>query len=221
MFTGIVEHVGTVLATRTSVSGRRLRIDVGSQVRSGLVCGASIAVDGVCLTVSEFGTETWAEFDVVPETLSRTTLGNLRPNDAVNLERALSAANRLDGHFVQGHVDTTATVTRVANTSGEVRLAFRLDDPQQAMYVVPKGSVAISGISLTVADVQDDTFGVALIPTTLSRTTLALRRVGDKVNIETDMLARIVIHYLKRSQDRNPEGAGGVTYEQLREAGWL
>jgi riboflavin synthase len=221
MFTGIVEHVGTVLAVKVSPAGKRLRIDLGRELRSSAAPGASIAVDGVCLTVSELGSGTWSEFDVVPETLSRTTLGSLRANETVNLERALSPAGRLDGHFVQGHIDATATVARVVNSGGEVRLAFTLDDPEQAIYIVPKGSVAISGTSLTVVDVDGATFGVALIPTTVARTTLAVRKVGDKVNIETDMLAKIVVNYLKRSQDPDPAKSGDVTFEQLREAGWL
>lgn len=221
MFTGIVEHVGTVLAAKASPAGRRLRLDLGPVLSKTASDGASIAVDGVCLTVSALGNGTWAEFDVVPETLSRTTLGTLQPNDPVNLERALSPAGRLDGHFVQGHIDITATVSRVTRSTNEVRLAFTLDDPSQAIYVVPKGSVAISGVSLTVVDIQDATFSVALIPTTLARTTLAIRNVGDKVNIETDMLAKIVINYLRRSQDPSSVRSGDVTFEQLREAGWL
>ena len=221
MFTGIIEHVGTVLAAKASPAGRRLRIDIGRDLRRTAMAGASIAVDGACLTVSELGDGTWAEFDAVPETLSRTTLGALHPSDPVNLERALSPSSRLDGHFVQGHVDSTATVSKVTRTTNECRLSFTLDDPAQAIYVVPKGSVTISGISLTVVEIEDATFSVALIPTTLARTTLAVRKVGDKVNIETDMLAKIVVNYLKRSQDRDPARSGDVTFEQLREAGWL
>lgn len=221
MFTGIIEHVGTVLAERATPTGRRLRIDLGASLSQGLIHGASIAVDGVCLTVSQFG-GTWAEFDVILETLSRTTLGSLKVNDRVNLERALAAGGRLDGHFVQGHVDATATVSSVVKTSNEVRLSFALDSPEQAVYLVPKGSVAISGISLTVVDVDGATFSVALIPTTLEKTTLAIRGIGDRVNIETDMLAKIVVNYLRRSQGRAEETSGkSLTFEQLREAGWL
>ncbi len=222
MFTGIVEHVGTVLSVRTSPTGRRLRLNIGPQLSSGAGKGASIAVDGVCLTISDFDGATWAEFDVVPETLSRTTLGSLRPNDPVNLERALAANSRLDGHFVQGHIDATATVSHVAKRSSEARLSFTLDAPEQAAYIVPKGSVAISGVSLTVVDVDGPTFSIALIPTTLAKTTLAVRNIGDKVNIETDMLAKIVVNYLRRSQDRTQDPSGNrLTFEQLREAGWL
>ncbi len=219
MFTGIVEHVGSVLAVTGSATGKKLRIWVGQELAESASEGASIAIDGVCLTISEIG-PAWADFDVIPETLSRSTLGRLRPNDPVNLERALLATARLDGHFVQGHVDTTATVSRVAKSTSEVRLSFALDDPTQAIYVVPKGSVAISGVSLTVVDVDGPTFSVALIPTTLARTTLAVRNTGDKVNIETDMLAKIVVNYL-RSREPGQERSGGITFDQLREAGWL
>jgi riboflavin synthase len=221
MFTGIVEHIGNVLAIKTSATGKRLRLDVGPELSKGAAHGASIAVDGVCLTIAEFDS-TWAEFDVVPETLSRTTLGGLRPGDPVNLERALAAGGRLDGHFVQGHIDATATVAGVTKSASEVRLAFALDDPRQAIHLVSKGSVAISGVSLTVVDVDGPAFTVALIPTTLAKTTLAVRNVGDKVNIETDMLAKIVVNYLRQSQG-GPDGRPGkpLTFEQLREAGWL
>lgn len=219
MFTGIVEHIGAVLAVKATPTGRRLRIDVGP-LRSGVIHGASIAVDGVCLTVADFG-DTWAEFDVIHETLSRSTLGTVKPNNPVNLERALSASSRLDGHFVQGHVDTTATVTQVTRTGQEVRLGFRLDNPELAIYLSPKGSVAISGVSLTVVDVEDATFSVALIPTTLAKTTLNVRNLGDKVNIETDMLAKIVVGYLRRVQGQDVVRSGNITFDQLREAGWL
>lgn len=219
MFTGIVEHLGTILAIKATASGKRLRIDLGP-LAPGATHGASFATDGVCLTVAESG-GTWAEFDVVPETLSRTTLGSLRPNDRVNLERALAAGSRLDGHFVQGHVDATATVVRVDKTAGEVRLSFTLDEPDLAVYLAPKGSVAVSGVSLTIAAVEGATFSVALIPTTLAKTTLNFRAVGDKVNIETDMLAKIVVNYLRRVQGPQAARSGTLTYEDLREAGWL
>ncbi len=219
MFTGIVEHLGTVLTMRPTQAGSRLRIDLGP-LRPDAIHGASFAVDGTCLTVAAGG-DTWAEFDVIGETLSRTTLGGLRPGDPVNLERALAANGRLDGHFVQGHVDATATVTEVTRTPSEVRLAFTLDDPGQIACVVPKGSIAVSGVSLTVVDVQDATFSIALIPTTLAKTTLAVRKVGDKVNVETDMLAKVVINYLMRTGQSSPAAAGGLTFDQLRESGWL
>ncbi len=219
MFTGIVEHVGTVLAVRTTSTGRRLRIDLGP-LAQGIPHGASVAVDGVCLTVADSAAQ-WAEFDVILETLSRSTLGVLKPNDPVNLERALAAAGRLDGHFVQGHVDTTATVAQVTRTAQEVRLAFQLDTPDLAIYITPKGSIAISGVSLTVVDTHDATFSVALIPTTLAKTTLNVRKVGDRVNIETDMLAKIVVIYLRRVQGQDTGQSGNITIETLREAGWL
>jgi riboflavin synthase len=219
MFTGIVEHVGTVLTVKAGPAGKRLRVDLGP-LHEGAVFGASFAVDGACLTVADHGGE-WAEFDVVPETLSRTTLGSLRANDLVNLERALLLSGRLDGHFVQGHVDTTATVVRTSRVGGQVQLTCRLDDPEQAIHVVPKGSVAVSGVSLTVVNVDAATFSVALIPTTLAKTTLGARVIGDKVNVETDILAKVVVNYLRRGQGQNPASPGRVTFEQLREAGWL
>jgi riboflavin synthase len=189
-------------------------------LHAGAAVGASIAVDGACLTVAGYD-DTGAEFDVVPETLSRTTLGRLAAGGPVNLERALPLSGRLDGHFVQGHVDTTATVVRISKAGGQVQLTCRLDDPGQAIYVVAKGSIAVSGVSLTVVDVEAATFSVALIPTTLARTTLGARLVGDKVNVETDILAKILVDYLRRSQNKEPAKAGNLTFEQLREAGWF
>ncbi len=220
MFTGIVEHVGSVLAVTSTATGKRLRISLGAALSQGATEGASIAIDGVCLTIARLG-PTWADFDVIPETLSRSTLGRLRPSDPVNLERALSPAGRLDGHFVQGHVDATATVAQVTRTASEVRLGFILDEPAQAMYLVPKGSVAVSGVSLTIVDVEGPTFSVALIPTTLAKTTLAIRNTGDKVNIETDMLAKIVVNDLRRIQRPEQARSSNITFDQLREAGWL
>jgi len=219
MFTGIIEHVGTILAVRATPAGTRLRIQLGP-LAEGMAPGASVAVDGACLTVAEV-TDGWAEFDVVPETLARTTLGTLRPNDRVNLERPLPANGRLDGHFVQGHVDTTATLLDSRRSEADVRLRFSLDEPEVARYLVPKGSVAVSGVSLTVVDVQGQRFSVALVPTTLAKTTLAKLEVGGKVNVETDLLAKIVVHYLESSgAGRGPEKPP-LTFDQLREAGWL
>jgi len=187
--------------------------------------GASVAVDGVCLTVC--GIEgSCLDFDVITETLSRSTLGRRRVNDRVNLERSLRAGDRIDGHFVQGHVEGTAKVARRKVSDGQWVLWFQ-PAAEVIRYMIPKGSVAVSGVSLTIAAVQDSEFSVALIPTTLSRTTLIDLRVGDMVNVESDILARTIVHAL--------EGIGqtagltltdvplvkGLTEAKLREHGYL
>ncbi|MFC7492518.1 MULTISPECIES: riboflavin synthase [unclassified Knoellia] len=191
MFTGIVEELGQVEHLARTESSARLTV-LGPLVTSDAVHGASIAVNGVCLTVVEHDAEAgWFSVDVMAETLSRSGVGSLVPGARVNLERAMSAFSRFGGHIVQGHVDGTATVVeRVADEHWEV-VTFTLPG-DLARYVVEKGSVTVDGVSLTVAAVTDDTFSVSLIPTTLALTTLGLRAVGDTVNLEVDVLAKYV-----------------------------
>jgi riboflavin synthase len=213
VFTGIVETTGNVIDFRPVAVGRKLTIDAGP-ISAQVEPGASIAVNGVCLTVVEvIGTE--ITFDVIAETLKRSNLGRLRPGQRVNLERSLRADARIDGHFVQGHVDGTATVTRRQVSPAEWILWLRPDEAVRP-YIIPKGSIAIDGISLTIADVNSDEFSVAIIPTTLERTTLASRQVGDVVNVESDILARTVVHCLQRMSD-----ARGLTMDTLKEHGYL
>jgi riboflavin synthase len=194
VFTGIIERVGGVEAVREQAGGRRFSLDAPG-FWDGLAAGASVAVDGVCLTIVEQRGGR-AQFDVIPETLRCSTLGERRPGDRVNLERALRADARMDGHFVQGHVDAVATVARTETAGGEARWTFRLAR-EWMKYVIPKGAVAIDGISLTVASVGGDEFTVALIPTTLEKTTLGGKGPGARVNIETDILARTVVHAIE------------------------
>lgn len=189
MFTGLVQGVGTV-AEVTHVDGAvRLAVRADA-VRDAVVSGASIAVDGVCLTVAEPTADGFVA-DVMPETLSRTTLGGLAPGSTVNLEPALRADARLGGHLVQGHVDGVGTIA--GRTPGprwdDVAVTVPAD---LARYVAEKGSIAVSGVSLTVTWVTDDAFGVSLVPTTLAETTLGGLAVGDPVNLEVDVLAKYV-----------------------------
>lgn len=193
LFTGIIEQTGEIVESRVVPGGRRLRIQAGDVARD---CqrGASICVSGVCLTVVEARNGS-LEFDVIQETLARSSLGVKQAGDFVNLERSLRVGDRLDGHFVQGHVDGTATVTRVEATSREHVVWFK---PQDALmpYVVPKGSIALDGVSLTIASGNRGQFSVALIPTTLERTTLGSLRAGHIVNVESDIIVRTIIHRL-------------------------
>jgi riboflavin synthase len=189
MFTGIVEELGTVTALETSTDSARLTIH-GPLVTSDAEHGASIAVNGVCLTVVTFGGGDFS-VDVMAETLARSSLGDLRAGDRVNLERAMPASGRFGGHVVQGHVDGTGTIT--ARTPGERWEVVEVALPGElAPYVVEKGSITVDGVSLTVVGVTDDSFTVSLIPTTLALTTLGTTSVGDPVNLEVDVLAKYV-----------------------------
>ena len=189
MFTGIVEELGHVVALERGADSARLTV-AGPLVVSDAVHGASISVNGVCLTVVEHDEERFT-VDVMAESLARTSLGALAPGDRVNLERAMAAGGRFGGHVVQGHVDGTARI--LARTPGDrwevVRFSLGAD---LARYVVEKGSITVDGVSLTVSAVGDDWFEVSLIPTTLALTTLGHKGVGDPVNLEVDVLAKYV-----------------------------
>lgn len=189
MFTGIVEELGTVGSVEHGAESAVLRIE-GPLVVSDAVHGASIAVNGVCLTVVEHDAQGFS-VDVMAETLRRSSLGSLGVGDRVNLERAMAASDRFGGHIVQGHVDGTARIT--ARTSGDRWETVEFDLPADlAAYVVEKGSITVDGVSLTVASVGADRFSVSLIPTTLSLTTLGRKGIGDVVNLEVDVLAKYV-----------------------------
>jgi riboflavin synthase len=180
VFTGIVEELGSVAAR----NGSRLRVSC-RRVLDGSPIGASIAVNGCCLTVVQMG-EGWWEADVSDETFRRTTLGTLKPGDSVNLERPMAADGRFGGHVVLGHVDL---VGEVVTPAPDLRVRIGRD---QMHLVVEKGSITVDGVSLTVFALDDDSFQVAVIPHTADVTTLGVRRAGDKVNIEIDILAKHV-----------------------------
>ncbi len=189
MFTGIVEELGTVTALDRGADSARLTVH-GPLVTSDATHGASVAVNGVCLTVVEHGGGSFT-VDVMAETLQRSSLGVLAPGARVNLERAMAASSRFGGHVVQGHVDGTATVT--AREPGERWELVRFSlPPALSPYLVEKGSITVDGVSLTVVDVADDAFSVSLIPTTLELTTLGAKAVGEPVNLEVDVLAKYV-----------------------------
>ena len=195
MFTGIVESLGTIGEITEVDGGRRLVLAVGD-LAIGLDVGDSIAVNGVCLTTVEVG-PAGVTTDVVAETLRRSNLGSVRAGDRVNLERPMRADGRFDGHIVQGHVDATGEVAAVV-LEGEGSLVRIAAPPDGLRYVVEKGSITVDGVSLTVTSVDADGFEVALIPHTLAVTTLGLRRPGDTVNLEFDVLAKYVERLLER-----------------------
>ncbi len=191
MFTGVVEEVGEVLDVRRTDEVVALTIR-GPTVTSDAAHGDSIAVNGVCLTITDSGElDDTFTVELVPETLRRSSLAAIEPGVQVNLERALQAGGRLGGHIVQGHVDGVGSVLRhsVGERSAEVWFAL---PPELARYVVQKGSIAVDGVSLTVVATDGPSFSVALIPTTLAETTLGGRKVGDIVNLEVDVVAKYV-----------------------------
>lgn len=195
MFTGIVETMGFVRALLRSGGVAELVIEAPAVV-AGTRVGDSIAVNGVCLTVTVLADDA-LHFQAVPETLERSSLGRLAAGSAVNLERALRADGRLDGHIVQGHVDATGRVRALRREGDDVRLYVDCD-PQLAELLVEKGSVAIEGVSLTVVGVEPAGFDVALIPHTLAVTTLGRLAPGAPVNLEADVLGKYVKRYLER-----------------------
>lgn len=192
MFTGIVEERGRVETT----GGGRLVVEAHTVVRDSDV-GASVSVNGICLTVVE-RTDASLRFDLSEQTLERTCLGELRPGDPVNLERPVTLVARLGGHLVQGHVDGVGQVTRVEVDGSGARVSIRLPG-ELSRYVVERGSIAIDGVSLTIAAVDDDEITVALIPHTLAVTTLGLAAPGRRLNVEADVIAR----YVERSMERS------------------
>ena len=201
MFTGIVEELGHVVDLRQHGDSAVLTVRAPG-VSEDAVHGASIAVNGVCLTVTERDSDVVA-FDVMAETLQRSSLGALAVGHPVNLERAMAATDRLGGHIVQGHVDGTAAL--VSRTAGERWEVVRIGLPAGlARYVVQKGSITVDGVSLTVSAVGADFFEVSLIPTTLALTTLGAKRPGDTVNLEVDIMAKYVERLLQIPGDAVP-----------------
>jgi riboflavin synthase len=193
MFTGIIHQTATVLSVSDTATGRRLVIPAFAENH---VLGESIAVNGCCLTVAEITQGTLA-FDVIPESLDKTNLGRLEAGDVVHVERSLRVGDPIDGHFVQGHVDGTGRLVDQVADGHEWRL--RIEAPAHlAKYLVPKGSVAIDGVSLTLAAVEGARFEVALIPTTLSLTTLGKKQNNYEFNVECDAMSKTIVSYLER-----------------------
>nr|WP_320051046.1 riboflavin synthase [uncultured Desulfuromonas sp.] len=215
MFTGLIEDVGTIRELRHGASSVQLSVATSIPMTE-IALGDSIAVNGICLTVIRFGNGAFVA-DVSPETLGCTNLGGLAPGSSVNLERALKLSDRLGGHLVSGHVDDVAIVTERRPDGNAIRFTFHLA-PHTLRYVVPKGSITIDGISLTVNDVTDETFSVAIIPHSLEQTTLKNVQVGGRVNIETDIIAR----YVEKLLGQAPAAQGGsLTLEHLARNGFM
>lgn len=219
MFTGIVQARGRISAIQRNAFGARLTVDGQGwpdPARYKPEPGDSICVSGVCLTV--VSTDGGMVFDVIAETLAKTSLGDLTPGSAVNLEPPVTASQPLGGHFMQGHVDGVGVVTDVLAEVNEHRVTVK--PPFELMrYIIPKGSVAIDGISLTLAAVHENSFEVALIPTTLGLTTLGETEAGRRVNLEADIISKTVVHQLERLRGGSPKPE--LTMQLLHDAGFV
>ena len=189
MFTGIVEEIGTIKAIQKGASSAILRIQA-AKIMTDMHIGDSIAVNGICLTVTEFSAKEFAA-DVMHETLNRTNLGQLRQGSSVNLERAMAANGRFGGHIVSGHVDGVGTVSSIQRDDNAIWYTISAG-PEILKYIVEKGSITIDGTSLTVARVSDKDFAISAIPHTVAITILGQKKVGDKVNLENDIIGKYV-----------------------------
>ena len=214
MFTGLIEDTGRVVSFERRGPGALLTVET-SLPTGEIALGDSVAVNGICLTVTERGSSRLA-FDVSSETVSRSTMQDLRAGVPVNLERALRMGDRLGGHIVTGHIDCRATLSALRSESSCRVLSFTLPR-EYCRYLVEKGSVAIDGISLTIHGIEPDGFSVTIIPHTLGHTTLASLKAGDRVNIETDILGKYVERLLAPASAK----AGGLSMKTLAENGFL
>lgn len=214
MFTGIVEELGTVRGIQRGANSIRIEI-AAETVLADVKLGDSIAVNGVCLTVVDFAADRFTA-DVMPETMRKTSLHKLQPGDRINLERALRLGDRMGGHIVSGHVDGIGTIRRMERQ--DIAMIVTLSCPAALLrYIIPKGSITIDGISLTVVEVTGEGFSVSLIPHTAGMTTLGLKKAGDPVNLETDIIGKYVEKLLTGGQP----SPGGIDMDYLRENGFL
>ncbi|MBR5485560.1 MAG: riboflavin synthase [Oscillospiraceae bacterium] len=215
MFTGIVEEVGTVAAIQKGQKSSILTIQ-GRVIFEDIRLGDSIAVNGVCLTVTSFADNKFTA-DVMSETLNRSSLGSLKTGSGVNLERAMAANGRFGGHIVSGHIDGTGTITNIRPDDNAVWYTVKTAS-KIMRYIVEKGSIAIDGISLTVATVNDDTFSVSIIPHTAKCTILSQKKVGDIVNLENDIIGKYVERLIHPIEIENKQSR--ITEAFLHEAGF-
>lgn len=220
MFTGIIEGLGTIIEIRPTGRGKHLTFDADFVLDQTKI-GDSISVSGVCLTVIMIDGKRF-QVDVSPETFARTTFLRAKIGDRVNLERALRLSGRIDGHLVSGHIDGIGTVKRKQNTGNAV--IFTIGVPESlSRYMVKKGSVAVDGISLTINNCGRDSFDVSIIPHTAKLTTMGLSKVGNPVNIETDMIGKYVERFVNKMQysDREKEAGQSVDMQFLAKTGFL
>lgn len=218
MFTGIVEEIGVVKALESSLAGTRLTI-LASTVMETLTVGASVSVNGACLTVVAVGDREFSA-EVSRETLSVTALGRLITSAPVNLERALKINERIDGHLVSGHVDGVGTLTSRRQEGNAIVL--RIEAPKEVLrYCVPKGSITVDGASLTINELNDRSFSVAIIPHTAKMTTLGVKQAGEAVNLEADLIGKYVERLLQERGDLPPKPAPVIDREYLQKRGLI
>ena len=215
MFTGIVEEIGAIQGVRRGVHSSSLTIQ-GSIIFDDLKLGDSVAVNGVCLTVADYSKDTFTA-DVMHETLNRSSIGTLNTGSHVNLERAMPANGRFGGHIVTGHIDGTGVITEIKKDDNAILYSIRAAD-KIIKYIVEKGSVAIDGISLTIATVSAENFSVSIIPHTAKSTTLSEKAVGDIVNLENDVIGKYVEKLLGHEQELKPKS--NITKEFLTKFGY-
>lgn len=217
MFTGIVEEIGTIKKVEKGAKSSKLTIE-GAKIFDDLKLGDSVAVNGVCLTVTEYTKNTFTA-DVMNETLSRSNLGDLKNGSRVDLERAMAADGRFGGHIVSGHIDGTGRI--VKTEKDDIAVWYTIAADKKIMkYIIEKGSVTIDGISLTVAKVTDTDFSVSIIPHTAKETVLGFKKVGDTVNLENDVVGKYIEHFLNFDDKSVPEKNTGITKDFLLKAGF-
>lgn len=217
MFTGIIEEVGVIESIRKGANSAVITVR-GDTILSDLKLGDSVALNGVCLTATEITNHSYS-VDVMHETLKRTNLGDLKGGSRVNLERAMPADGRFGGHIVAGHIDGTGRIVSMEKDDNAVKITVAADK-SILRYIIDKGSIAIDGISLTVAEVNDSAFMVSIIPHTAANTTLLEKKPGDSVNLENDMVGKYVEKLLLSGKDAPEEKSGGITLEFLAENGF-
>ena len=216
MFTGIVEEMGKIVRVEKGAKSSRLTVS-GDKIFSDLKLGDSVATNGVCLTVTSFSKGIFTA-DVMNETLKRSNLGELRQGSMVNLERAMIANGRFGGHIVSGHIDGTGVITKIEQDDIAVWYTIRADK-KIMKYIIEKGSVAIDGISLTIAKVTDNDFSVSLIPHTAKETVFGYKKTGDTVNLENDVVGKYIEHFLSFKEEPETKSSG-ITKEFLLKAGF-
>lgn len=218
MFTGIIEELGVIENIRLLPDSAELTVRA-NKVLEDTIIGDSIAVNGVCLTVIRLGSREFT-VDVMAETLHKTNLAELKRGSPVNLERALQLQTRLGGHLVSGHVDGVGSISRI-NPVGIAKVYEINSPPSLLPYILPKGSVAVDGISLTVVEVTEEFFSVSLIPHTFKETTLGTKGVGDKVNLETDLIGKYVARFLAQPNENKEKKKNNLTLDFLAQNGFL
>ncbi|MBP3400546.1 MAG: riboflavin synthase [Selenomonadales bacterium] len=217
MFTGLVEELGKVKTIEKGAKSVRITI-AAKKVLEDVKLGDSIAVNGTCLTAVDFDS-TYFTADVMPETVNKTVLAHLRPGDLVNLERTLRLGDRFGGHMVSGHVDSVGKI--IAKDQNDIAIIVKISvTPETSRYIIKKGSIAIDGISLTVVEATDTWFSVSLIPHTAKMTTLGYKRVGDSVNLETDIIGKYVEKLLMPKQSEPTPQKSGITMDFLAQHGF-